>query len=139
MVLLGLIIIRYGTHPVFELKLVIGMWHRHKFDHFHIMLSASVSELLLINDHPFILQPPNCPLPYTPPPQLTIILYCFYLKNSNHYISFLIIYFYGSGRIPTLDRFVVFMKWYSLSIYTEYLSKLKEKRAPLKLWCKVQV
>ena len=39
---LRLIFIWYGNHPVFELKLVLGIWHGHKYDCWPLILSTSV-------------------------------------------------------------------------------------------------
>ena len=89
--------------------------------------------------------PPHHPHPNAhhrippPPTPLKIISYCFYYILANHYILiFYHLYFYVCG-ISNLNRLIIFVRWYSLSIYTNDLSNLKVKRAILELWCKVQV
>ena len=37
-------LIWYGTHPIHELKLALGLWFGHRYDHWPIIYSASVLE-----------------------------------------------------------------------------------------------
>ena len=100
--------------------------------------------------------PPS--LPHFPPPYLLPLPYwkpAFYFilyQGKLFFVIFFIILlriirshffifdFSGSDEIPTLDRLMIFMNWYSQSIHTKDVSTFTTERCDiLELWCEVQV